>query len=178
MIRMAFVLVPVLMAFFLTFLMAPLLDAMEKRPYSLKGLADDDPVNDTKPDPELAEGEEAPDKEEDERTLDQIVDEEPYTDGATAFNETFQATLMCSDKFVDEKRAKIVRRMNATKHHGLNADDAQLSFIDLTLMGKVPHGIACLLTLLLSVLILVSIVMVSPSPPLPPSSVNSTTPVA
>jgi len=143
MIKLKFVLVPVLMAFFLTFLMAPLLDLMEKRPYGFCGLDDNE---DATP--------KSDDDDDDGEIEEEFVDDAPYTDGPEAFNDTYQMKMMCATAFTTEKRAQIVRKMNATKHHGFNADDAQLTITDLALMAKVPHGIACLLTLFLSFFIL------------------------
>jgi len=140
MIRMKFVLTPVLMAFFLTFLMTPILDILEKRPIGFGSLEGGEPVMDE-------EGFEVIEDEDDDPFLGRI-------EGQEAYNRTFGENMRCATAFTSERRAVIVRKLNAHRHHGLSADDAKLSAMDLTMMGKIPHGIACLLTLLLSVLIL------------------------
>lgn len=94
MIYMRFVLKPLIMAYFLTFLQGPLMDLMEKRPYDFNG------------------------------------------------------KQLCLAGYTNKARLKFSRR------GGLKYDVANL-----TMMAKIPHGIAALLTLFLSIGVLVGIFM-------------------
>lgn len=117
-----FVIVPLMMAYFVIFLMAPILDILEMRPYASPcGAIDPEQTN--------------------------------------QYEETYQSKMLCTAGYENEKRAVIVRRMRAKEaageiEYGANADDGALAGVELLLMGKVPHGLACLLTLLIVVAIL------------------------
>jgi predicted PurR-regulated permease PerM len=123
MMYLAFVAVPLLMAYFLIFLMAPILDLLEKRPYAC-------PCGN--------------------------VSEEP-----NIYETTYESKMLCVGGYENEKRAKLVRSMAArSAFDGASPEEGALAGVELVLMGKVPHGIACLLTLIIVIVGLGSCVSV------------------
>jgi hypothetical protein len=60
--------------------------------------------------------------------------------------------------FEDETRAAIVRRIRKSdllrEHHGINPDDGALAAVEITLLAKAPHMLACAIVLIGSVLTL------------------------
>lgn len=125
MIYLKFVMVPLLMAYFLIFLMAPILDIMEKRP--MKSPFGKPPEN---------------------------------PDEWDLYEKTYEAKMCCVAGYESEKRASIVRKLNALtpaqqKMAHLTAPlQSQLTAAELVTMGQIPHGIATLITLLIVILVL------------------------
>lgn len=119
MIRLQFVIVPLILAYFVTFLMAPVLDLMEKRPYQCGGPCGEMP-------------------------------EEP-SDAETAY----EVRLLCEGGFEHERRISLIRQIaKRDKYAAPDQTTSQLTILNLVLMGKVPHVVACLLTLVISFSIL------------------------
>eukprot|EP01051_Picozoa_sp_SAG22_P002097 SAG22_NODE_90_length_21067_cov_8.490843_1_plen_714_part_00 len=108
-----FVLKPLIMAYFVTFLMAPIIDVMEKRPYQLWGPCGKMPKNNPS-DAEVA----------------------------------YQAKLLCQNNFEHQKRVALVGKiMKHGKYDVPNHDFLMMEGLNCVLLGKLPHAIACLITL-------------------------------
>jgi len=117
MMYLAFVAVPLMMAYFLIFLMAPILDALEKRPYQCPA------------------------------QCGKMAEEDP-----NPYETTYQAKMLCVQGYENEKRAALVRSIAAKSAFEQDlADESALASAELYLMGKIPHGLACVITLLLVV---------------------------
>lgn len=116
--KLKFVMVPLLMAYFFTYMMGPLMDLLEKRPYGCFGPCGKLP-------------------------------EEP-----NIWETTYGQKMLCSNNYMHPDRAAIVQRIRhaerSREHHGVTPDDGKLIAKDIVLLAKMPHMLACVLTLLVS----------------------------
>jgi len=138
--HLEFMLVPLTLAYFLTFLMAPLMDLLEKRPLGLCG------------DKELCGGEEgAPYK-----RMEVVWDLEADPDGNVPMydenrNEVWEEKVNTgSDAFfqMEANESGAMVRKQDKFGEDLRTEGMEKTMKELTMLGKVPHMFACVLTLL------------------------------
>lgn len=125
-IYLKFMLVPLTMAYMTTYMMAPVLDALEKRPYSCRGKMCCETAGNN---PERYEVE-----------YEEVETESSDEDGGKS--KTEKKPVLDEDgnpKLLRDEHGNLVLKSGAA-----------LAAKDLVLMGKIPHGIACLLTLVIS----------------------------
>ena len=83
--------------------------------------------------------------------------EEP-SDAETAY----EVRLLCEGGFEHERRISLIRQIaKRDKYAAPDQTTSQLTILNLVLMGKVPHVVACLLTLVISFSILFFLFWVS-----------------
>jgi predicted PurR-regulated permease PerM len=146
-IALDFLLKPLSMAYFMTFMMLPVLEALERRPYSCPGKTlceEDAPWSRLMPVYEMEEGPEGPTEKLDEKGKPIPV----YDDNRNVKLE--KRNNPGSDDFfvfTTAEDGSLIRKKDSRGRDIKRPDAWMKEFI---MLGKVPHGIACIMTLIIS----------------------------